>query len=486
MPSCDSSTEIGSHEFYEHGCSYGRAEAMDVLRELSAAADDDRGVLVPREVRRRATIRRVRLLGLCCSCLLLFPTFGTIICITSYMAGSRNPVLLMTMGLVLPRYTYYIENMGLLAAVVRLVDPRAAASHARASAYYHRQRPIFEAAAKSWVLHPYFAEQGTAPEFQRMESTLYDTVIGRLRVMGAQLRALGRDDFRIEKDKCKMYSFFQRNRLPTVHVLNVWYTHSEFLDQMYSGVAFQNTSHWPVFIKFCHLTQGSMLSTRRIKSNEYLHQNWKEIVAWVDSKWNLHADDITRPWREYSNELTDFVPPGVLVQLPANLSYNPVRKKWGVVEVKVEVVWGRAYLGALLPDDDSTEFPVVMRGSNDTDGVIEVFDSYFSVVIHRGVPLSPDVWYAWVLEPGYLNCAWKLAERSAAIMRADQVRIDIFITEGQPDNCLINEDSLSSGQNYGPHTHFLNLIWLEPWVHKWFKTAKLTAPYTPVYDQIIR
>ena len=56
-----------------------------------------------------------------------------------------------------------------------------------------------------------------------------------------------------------------------------------------------------------------------------------------------------------------------------------VRAKWGVVEMKTEVLWGRAFIGALLPDDDNTEFPIVTRGENGSSGQIEVFDSYISV-----------------------------------------------------------------------------------------------------------
>lgn len=41
-------------------------------------------------------------------------------------------------------------------------------------------------------------------------------------------------------------------------------------------------------------------------------------------------------------------------------------------------------------------------------------------------------------------------------------------------------------QNYGPHTYFLNQIWLEPWMNKWYHVGNLTDPYTPVYKQLAR
>lgn len=39
-------------------------------------------------------------------------------------------------------------------------------------------------------------------------------------------------------------------------------------------------------------------------------------------------------------------------------------------------------------------------------------------------------------------------------------------------------------QNYGPHTFFLNQIWLEPWVKRWFRTSQNTTDYIAVYDQV--
>ena len=474
------STELPSHAFYR------RNSDADTPSDIWQAdsGENDKSSLVPRPIRRRASVRRygrVRKCAQCCACLIGFPTIGVLICMASYMGGSRNWLLLATMGTVLPAYTYYVENCGLLAIMLRPFDARSAASFARAEAYYHRQRPMYEAAARRWTLHPYFAEQGGAPEFIRLGSTLYDTLTGRLRVMGELLRSKGWDDFRIEKDKCEMYKFVARNQLPMVPVFGYYYRQQDFMRAVRSGAAFANATRWPVYIKFCHLTQGSALAVRRIQSYEWLVAHWDEIAGWIDRKWNLRADDLTRPWREYSNFLTDRVTAGALIQAAANLTFNPLTKRWAVVEMKVEVIWGRAYLGALLPDDTLSEFPVVTRGKGVDDGEIEVFDSYFSAVTHRGERLSTNAWYRWVLEPGYLSCVWQLAERAAAIMRADQVRVDVFLTEHAPGRCSINEDSLSSGQKYGAHSYFLNRMWLEGWVNNWYRESSPNEEYTPVY-----
>ena len=482
------STELPAHDFYRRSCDVDSMQCTSPSDSWHGDnIDNDKSSLVPRPVRRRASVRRYGRLqkcAQCCACVIGFPTIGVLICMVSYMGGSRNWLLLAMMGAVLPPYTYYVENCGLLAMLVRPFDAHAAASHARAEAYYQRQRPIFEAAAKRWSLHPYFVEQGRAPEFNRLGSTLYDTLTARLRVMGALLRSKGWDDFRIEKDKCEMYKFLTRNRLPMVPVFGYYYEQQQFLTAVRSGSAFANTTRWPVYIKFCHLTQGSALSVRRIQSYESLVAHSDEIALWIDRKWNQRADDITRPWRAYSNFLTDSVMAGALLQAAANLTFNPLTQAWAVVEMKVEVVWGRAYLAALLPDDTLSEFPVVTRGMGDDDGEIEVFDSYFAAITYRGRPLSPNAWYRWILEPGYLSCVWRLAERAAAIMRADQVRIDVFLTQHSPDGCSINEDSLSSGQKYGPHGYFLNQLWLEAWVNRWYHESPPTEQHTPVYMEM--
>ncbi len=46
---------------------------------------------------------------------------------------------------------------------------------------------------------------------------------------------------------------------------------------------------------------------------------------------------------------------------------------------------------------------------------------------------------------GYMNCIWDLAERVAQATHADSMRIDIFLSEGNPNGCTVNENSLSSG-----------------------------------------
>ena len=63
--------------------------------------------------------------------------------------------------------------------------------------------------------------------------------------------------------RCVMSSFFERNQLPMVAILRNWTDHRNFTADMRSGAAVRDVTTWPIFIKFCHLTQGSARSVRR-------------------------------------------------------------------------------------------------------------------------------------------------------------------------------------------------------------------------------
>lgn len=112
--------------------------------------------------------------------------------------------------------------------------------------------------------------------------------------------------------------------------------------------------------------------------------------------------------------------------------------------------------------------------------VAEVYDDYLEVITLHGHPLPKNVWYNWIFEEGHMECVWRLGERAAMLMGIDEVRIDIFISRGNPHGCVINEDSISSGHPYGAHGPFLTKLWFEPHKRKWYR------PYTskvPVYEQ---
>eukprot|EP00958_Prasinococcus_capsulatus_P016092 scaffold1768_cov194-Prasinococcus_capsulatus_cf.AAC.5 len=55
-----------------------------------------------------------------------------------------------------------------------------------------------------------------------------------------------------------------------------------------------------------------------------------------------------------------------------------------------------------------------------------------------------------------MDCIWDLAERVAGATHADSMRIDIFLSEGNPGGCTVNENSLSSGMVRTPAAQHLH------------------------------
>ena len=304
-----------------------------------------------------------------------------------------------------------------------------------------------------------------------------------------------------------MSSFFERNQLPMVAILRNWTDHRNFTADMRSGAAVRDVTTWPIFIKFCHLTQGSARSVRRaarpcrpllplpphglstssthqppphpplppaqrptphrplrqvraVPSAKWLADNIEELEGWVSEKWTMKANDWTRPWHESSNALTDVAPPGVFLQAPARSSQNLRTGKSYFIETKVEVLWGKAYLAILYPEGLDHVEPLVTRPNGTWHA--EVFDGYPAVLAAISVPMATDAWYQWIFTEGHMDCAWRLAERTATLMGADQVRLDIFLARNHPGECSLNENSISSGHPYGAHGEHLANIWCAP------------------------
>ena len=81
-----------------------------------------------------------------------------------------------------------------------------------------------------------------------------------------------------------------------------------------------------------------------------------------------------------------------------------------------------------------------------------------------------------------MPCVWALAERVARVMRADQVRVDIFVTSGKPHDCVANEISISSGDQIGKAKKYIARLWAEPYYQGWAWTDhKQMSDLPPVY-----
>eukprot|EP00038_Savillea_parva_P009647 m.184917 g.184917 ORF g.184917 m.184917 type:complete len:458 (+) comp16267_c0_seq1:288-1661(+) len=385
------------------------------------------------------------------------------------------------------RWAHQLEQSRLLRAIVLSTHGGSADSHERARMYYEEQLPKFRKAASSYHLHQYWRDVGAG--IKSVNMGWYSLIGARIHGMADKYRTEGRDDFKVEKDKCVMYEFFTGNNLPICPLLGHWSTLDSFVKDLRTGAAFRNATAWPVFLKTCHLTQGSSASTRPLFSMSAAVGAADELAAWLKTKWDYRADDWERPWREDGNLLTDHLTPGIILQSPSTLSLNPETGKKQVVEIKVEVFWGRAYAGVIT---DIKTFghgaSVATRGieslGHHPGGMIEGFPDGFKhfVLATDYLPKTgPGSWFNWIIEEDHLRkCAWPLAEKSARIMGIDAVRIDIFLVQGDPTACVINENSLSDGMGYGHHMEFMSKLWAEPHVTK---SYKLYNNDKPIYRQ---
>mmetsp|Transcript_131024 Transcript_131024/g.226502 ORF Transcript_131024/g.226502 Transcript_131024/m.226502 type:complete len:282 (+) Transcript_131024:3-848(+) len=252
-----------------------------------------------------------------------------------------------------------------------------------------------------------------------------------------------------------------------------------------SLAAFANVREWPVFLKACHVTAAYCNGTMPIwnfhQAKEHLTQNNENLTAWASEKWDYRADDAKRSWRWDANVLTDTITPGFFMQQSAPFSlFEDVDKfdkrlgrvgDWRPFELKVEVLWGRAYGATLCANMPGLAY--FIRSSTSEDGVeFHRTTGLESVLnLHRYMPWiqrESDRRHFWLLREGHFACVWKLAERVGRIMMIDQVRVDIFVSQGDPTGCRLNEISLSSGFVQPVHGRFLARLWVDGHIRKWY------------------
>lgn len=354
-----------------------------------------------------------------------------------------------------------------------------------AGRYYQQQKPLFEAAAREFKLHPYF----THTAFTGVDMRYHEIVHERIKAMAKMQTEDGRDDFKIEKDKCYMARFFDRNDIPQCEVLGTWRECADLTTALKSPALVnrlykqhrlhkgqQNSTRWPVFLKACHLTQSSSRGTRAVTSAAELAS--ADIADWIHEKWDFRANDFEREWQKEGNMLTQDLTPGFLLQAPMHMPvHSPAwevqgRFSVGLEELRVEVLWGRAYMALM---DGAFMF---LR-----DGTQHDYSTWRALF---KMSIGPQERTAWVSEQGYMDCVWRTAERVAKAAAIDAIRVDIFLRRGDPEGCMVNEDSLSSGLVYFGHDEYIAKIWSAPHVEYQGTNGrsghKLLQTDTPVYD----
>tara|TARA_B110000046_G_scaffold180110_2_gene210307 strand:+ start:181 stop:1068 length:888 start_codon:yes stop_codon:yes gene_type:complete len=247
---------------------------------------------------------------------------------------------------------------------------------------------------------------------------------------------------------------------------------------------------WPIFIKFCHLTQGWAASTKLIASAGALERMLKgaALREWVSEKWRLRPDDPHRPWRSDANVLTDTLARGIMLQSSGEASFNPGTGAREMVELKTEVLWGVAVLAGIEFDNKKSESGaaglfarrkgrvkdtwttgIVTKVDTNGSARLELFPSMLDTILHESAPQGTETWLRFISDERHLKCAFRLAERVARTVSAEQLRVDVFIVKGQPDACLVNEISLTSGSLYAGHMPSLAKLWSEPFLHRTYR-----------------
>jgi len=338
-----------------------------------------------------------------------------------------------------------------------------------AQRYYESQREFFLDAARHFELHPYWSTYNEATP----DMIFREVVTERMRSMHRQYAESGRMDYRIEKDRCAQFHFFRRNAIKHPEIKKTWYNREQLVADIESGAAVETMDHWPIFFKACHLTQRSSLGTFPISSMEAYQKQKPELLQWVNDKWVYRSRDVDRPWQKEGDALTDELTPAFLVQEPmtepgildrrhANFAMDG-RVSAGLVELKVEVIWGKVYI---MQMDASTIF---LR-----DGTIEDYSSFMGAVMHR--PGKGNERVAWISNEGYLDCVIEVAERAAQAAHIDYVRVDVFLDRSDPQGCAVNEISLSSGYAYYGHEGYMAKLWAGPLQRQMYRPFNSTAP----------
>ena len=317
--------------------------------------------------------------------------------------------------------------------------------------YYDAHRARIMQSARTFAVHP-SVERGAMATHRASRE---DLIIARMSSMAKELRSAGRDDFKVEKDKCDMMRFLVRNDLPVPALRGVYRDLPAFVRALRSGEALRRVARWPAFLKACHLTQGPARSVQLVPSAAWVGSQWESLQAYLFGKWALRANDRARAWTEASNALTDSLAPGFMVQEAGPLWRMAGQEEKEVVELKVEVFFGRAYLAYenakwfwfLREHADGRRLFGDRSSSSGGSGGGGSGGGSSSSSSGGGAPRAPPPPHAegapqcllasgiiqdvpkdspWerVLADGHLECAWDLAEKAARRMGMDSVRID--------------------------------------------------------------
>jgi len=342
-----------------------------------------------------------------------------------------------------------------------------------ASTYYESQRPFIDQSRKNFVIHSYF-ELDDPTNGGLKEANWIQMISLRLKKWADEQRA-GNSLHEVEKDKCVCQKFLNDIGVHAVPILGQWrkntWNHTGFAQVL-------QTANYPIIIKLGHIQQSLGLRIFRDKAKAVAETG--KIEEWVESWFDTRFDDGTRSWAADVNVLYNALKPCVLVH-PV-LTGDWIAPTKAPYELKVEVIWGRAYLAFLETRLCARTFMGIWLGPQSSliitrDRRLMRFGEYpkrfewewywpwdqFSQYFANWASESDNLRdkYTWLMDGEIMDRVFATAETVAHRIGAEQVRVDIFVSEDPNKMPIVNEISLSSGHYYRYHTKFLSKAWAD-------------------------
>lgn len=362
--------------------------------------------------------------------------------------------------------------------------------------YHEQQRPLIAESRQQFVIHKYFELPDPTANGSRPVNWI-EMISLRIKKWADEQRA-GNSMHEVEKDKCVCQKFMNDIGVRAVPILGEW------RDTNWNRTEFGNTlatADYPIIIKLGHIQQSKALRIFRDRAKAI--SQTPNIAGWVESWFPQRFDDATRSWANDVNVLYNALKPCVLVH-PV-LTGDWIAVTGAPFELKVEVVWGRAYLAFLETRLCARKFlglwlepqsSLILTRDRRIMRFVEwpkrfewewtfpwdQVGQYFANVPHENPADSLLREYSWLLSGKILDRVFATAEAVADRIGAEQVRVDIFVSKNPDEMPIVNEISLSSGHYYRYHTKFLSEEWAEG--HRARDSKRYEGPL-PVPDSML-
>jgi len=365
-----------------------------------------------------------------------FRYLTAVVCVVSYILGTHHLLNIFTMDGSFDHWNITIVSsicFGILASQKNEVFRLAGLSVSALFLLWfnlHQYAMMWEAfiyassfdMPRSYKVHPYWSLNSLEP----ISSTNFvDLSVARAQRIFDQFPE--RLDYQVEKSKCKMYDYMEKNGMAHGDVLKMFLNENAKGD-FWDWIKLQDSNEFPLVIKFCHLTQGSQVQGKNegevaIKGNTFFLSSPTKVKSdefreWIETGFSLESMDPGRKWEHLMENPLKATPPGILIQR-AWKSFSGLP---GPLEVKFVVLWGKAYLARFEKMDG-----FMMRSSNrfrmkplESLTPYDAFPWPFSALSSKVSDYVPNI-------ERHLEAAKRLAEWDAQNMAIDFLRV-AFLT----------------------------------------------------------